>query len=265
MLQEVFNLYRTGDVIAWLILAVVCVGWIVIIERFLILQFIYRVDFASFNKNMKKMLSGADFERARKYCVKVGSTGLPLIVSKAIDAYQNDVFRVRHTVSEETLRFVPRIRRRLSQLPHFATAAVLLGALGAVHGVWGAFQAADVLELGIKSFAFSSELGRALIPLTLSLIGALALMVPFGFLDGISARLEGEIELSLTVVLNILAPEQNAVIAAQPAVAPAPRAEEAVPAASEGATPEPSVAATGVDDHDIIERIDTVPDEEEII
>lgn len=265
MVYEILNLFRSGDTISFLILALVCVAWVIIIERFLLLQFVYRVRFSSFNGNIKKMLSGSDFERAKKFCMKVGGTGLPLIVTKAIDAYQNDAFRVRQVVSEETLRFMPRIRRRLTQLPHLATAAVLLGALGAVYGVWQAFQVADVLELGIKSFAFSAELGRALIPLTLAIGGAVTIMLPYGFLDGISARLEGDIELSLTIVLNILAPEQAAVITAQPAVMMAPQVDEQVVSPTEPIAAEPSVASSGGDDNDIIERIDTVPDEEEII
>ena len=218
MLHEIFELFRARDPIPFVILAIVCVGWMIILERLVLLQFVYRVNFTKFNVTLKKMLSAGDTERARSFCQSTSKVGLPLIAAKAIEAYETENFRVRMVVSEEALSFMPRIRRRISQLPSLAATAVLLGALAAVYGVWESFHLVDGLEIGLKSFAFSKGLSHALTPLALSLMASVVLMLPYGLVDAIATRLEGEIEHSLVVILNLLAPEMQPVFA-QPAAA----------------------------------------------
>lgn len=285
MLHEIFALFRDREPIPFLILALVAVGWVIIFERFLILQFLYRVNFKKFNHTLKNMLSAGDTERARTYCLATSKTGLPHIVYRAIEAFEKENFKVRMVVSEESLAFFPRVRRRISQLPTLAACAVLLGALAAVHGVWQSFQIADGLELGLKSFAFTKGLSGALTPLALSLMASVLLMLPYGLLDAIAARLEGEMEHSLTIALNILAPEMQPVFAAAPAaggaghgsfghgggagqmaagVAAGAAASHAVSAKS--SDDEPGVSGRGgYEEAESNDRIESVPDEEEII
>ena len=83
------------------------------------------------------------------------------------------------------------------------------GAIAAVQGIWTSFRMVEGLELGVKSFAFSTGLSHALLPLAISLVSAVLLMLPFGILDAIAWRLESEMEHSLCVVLNILSPEMQ--------------------------------------------------------
>lgn len=267
MLQEVFDLFRSREPIPFVILAFLAIGWMVILERVVILQLVYRVNFKKFNQTLRKMLAAGDLDRARAYCIATSKTGLPLIALKAIETYESDNFRVRAVVSEEALDFMPRIRRRIAQLPALATVAVLLGALAAVNGVWQAFQMADVLEMGLKNFAFTRGLSNALTPLSLSIVSSILLMFPYGLLDSMAARLEGEIEHSLTIILNLLAPELQPVFG-QPMApvtssvgaisvdsAPMQSAHEAAPVANKGPYEEVSSG----------ERAEPVPDEEEII
>jgi biopolymer transport protein ExbB/TolQ len=276
MLHEIFALFRAREPIPFLILALVAVGWVIIFERFILLQFLYRVNFRKFNQTIKTMLAAGDTERARTFCLATSKTGLPHITFKAIEAFEKENFKVRMVVSEEALSFLPRVRRRISQLPTFAACAVLLGALAAVHGVWQSFQVADGLELGLKSFAFTKGLSGALTPLALSLLASVLLMLPYGLLDAIAGRLEGEIEHSLTLVLNILAPEMQPVFAAAPAMAMAGAGAAAASAATaasgsnkqsaDASDDEPALTSRGgYEEPDASDRIESVPDEEEII
>ena len=270
MLNELFSMFRMQQPVPYLILAFCFVGWVIIFERLIVLQLLYRVNFSKFNGTIRKMLAAGDTERARNFCLATSKTGLPHIAFKAIETYERDNFKVRMVVSEETLSFLPRIRRRISQLPTLAACAVLLGAFAAVSGVWDSFHIADGLESGLKSFAFTRGLSAALAPLGLSLICAVILMLPYGILDAIAARLEGDFEHSLTIVLNILAPEMQPVFASASAVqvqgvAPATAshkeddasASEHEEAEASGGSYEESSSSSG--------RLDAVPDEEEII
>jgi biopolymer transport protein ExbB/TolQ len=274
MIHEILDLFRQNSIIPFIILALIVVGWVVVIERFITLQFFYRINFSKFNLNMKKMLAAGDFARAKAFCSSTSKIGLPLITARAIDAYESDAFRVRLVMSEETLGFMPRIRRRISQLPNLASAAVLLGALAAIHGVWQSFHTADVLELGVKTFAFTQGISQSLTPLALAMAAAVLLVIPYGVLEAIAARVEADIEHSLTVVLNILAPETQPVVAAVGAPSPARHARNASgPVAGAGA----AAGADRIDEksidqitQDIDQEVagevtDSVPDEEEII
>lgn len=213
MLNDIFMLYRNGEVIPYIILAIVAVGYVIIFEKFIILQFVYRINFEKYNAQIKKMLSASDFDRARSFSRATSKTSVPMLTVKAIEAYETDPMRVRSAISEEGLRFFPRIRRRINQLPNLAATCVLLGAIAAVHGIWTSFHMVEGLELGIKSFAFSEGLSKALLPLTISLASAVLLMLPFGILDSVAWRLEAEIEHSLCVILNILSPEMQPMFA----------------------------------------------------
>lgn len=263
LMQAILDLFRARDPIPFVILAFLCVGWMIIFERFFLLQFVYRVNFQKFNWNIRKMLAAGDVERARTFCVATSKTGLPLIAAKAIDAYQTDVLKVRMTVAEETMAFMPKIRRRISQIPNLATVVVLLGALASVHGIWNSFRMSDVLDQGIKSVAFTSALANALTPLALSIGASILLMLPYGILDAIAARLEGDFEHSLTMILNVLAPETHAVVAAQPAVgAPAMVAETTRAEAAPAAAREPAFEK---EEEHVVAGAEKFPDEEEII
>lgn len=266
MLDELFKLFRSHDPLPFVMLAFVAVGWVVVLERIILLQIVYRVNFKKFNVNIRKMLSAGDLERARTLCSATSKTGVPQIAVKAIDAFQTDSFKVRTVVSEEVLSFLPRIRRRLSQLPNLATATVLIGALAAVRGIWSAFHAADVIDFSVKSAALTNGLASAFTPLSFALIGCVTLMLPYGILDSVATRLENEVEHSLTIITNILAPETSTVITHSGMMA----ADSGMQSASVSTPEAPSAAEQTTESkgnyEDVLANENTpVLDEEEII
>lgn len=266
MLNDIFLMYRNGEIIPFIILAFVAVGYIIIFEKFIILQFVYRINFEKFNMTIKKMLAANDLERARNFSKATSKTAVPMLTLKAIDAYENDPMRVRATVSEESLRFFPRVRRRISQLPNLAAASVLLGAIAAVQGIWTSFRMVEGLELGLKSFAFSTGLSHALLPLAISLVSAVLLMIPFGILDAIAWRLEAEMEHSLCVVLNILSPEMQPMFTGGASVAT--NQEEAESYSRNNLTGDNNnerMESKGKKDDSADAGLQEIPDEEEII
>jgi biopolymer transport protein ExbB/TolQ len=268
MLHDIFNLYRNGEVIPYVILAFLCMGFVIIFEKFFNFQFIYRINFEKFNTQLKKMLLANDLDRARNFSRAMSRTGIPMLTVRAIDSFENDPMRVRATVSEEALRFFPRVRRRMTQLPNLAAACVILGAIAAVYGIWSSFQMVEGLELGIKSFAFSKGLTLALLPLSISLVASVLLMLPFGILDAMAWRLESEMEHSLCMILNILAPDIQPVMSSHSYTIEEPVNESPSTGlkAAEAAHQEPKPPTTK-ETHENTgpTAAQNVPDEEEII
>jgi biopolymer transport protein ExbB len=268
MIHDIFTMYRNGEVIPYIMLAFVCVGYVIILEKFMAIQFLYKINFEKYNEQIKKMLLANDLDRARSYSRATSKTGVPMLVVRSIEAYEQDPLRVRATASVEGLRFFPRIRRRLTQLPNLAAAVIILGALGTIHGVWSSFQMVEGLEIGIKSFTLAASLSRALLPIAIALLAAILLMLPFGILDSMAWRLESEMELSMCLVLNILSPEMQSFFT-QSSVSSAPSfREESEPAFSEqipSVSSKTGAAAKGSSNDVHAKTAAPIPDEEEII
>lgn len=271
MLTEFFKMFRSYEPMPFVMLALVVVGWVIVLERIISLQIVYRVNFTKFNQNIRKMLSSGDLDRARTFCVSTSKTGVPAIATKAIDAFQTDSFKVRTVVSEEVMAFLPRLRRRLTQLPNLATAVVLIGALAGVHGIFQTFQAANVIDFSLKSATLAEGLTHAFVPLTFAILGSVTLLLPYGFLDAIATRLENEVEHSLTIMVNILAPETSTVIttagvaAAEPVHHQSNSQAAAQPMHEEASAQEVAEEAKGSYEDVLAGESAPVLDEEEII
>jgi hypothetical protein len=136
-----------------------------------------------------------------------------------------------------------------------------------VHGVWQAFYTAEILELGVKTFAFTQGISHSLTPLALAMFAAVILVVPYGILDAIAARLEGDVEHGLTVVLNILAPETQPVVAAVAAPVHDSSFDKSNTSAKAAPAEEQTIEqlTSEIEQEVGSEVADAVPDEEEII
>ena len=270
MLYDILFMFRSQEVIPFILLAFFSVGLIIIFEKTIALQFIYRINFKKYNTQIKKMLLANDLDRARSFSRATSLTGVPMIATKALEAYEYDPFRVRAAVTEEALLFFPNIRRRLTQLPNLAASCLIVGSLSAVNGIWKSFQMVEGLELGIKSFAFSVGLTQSLLPLAVALTVAVFLMLFFGILDAMAWRLEGEMEHSLAVITNILAPERE-VFFAPTSTAEKPMSEAHSENDNDEDYPKPEMTAneskntTKAENNKNGAAIQSIPDEEEII
>jgi len=259
MIQNIVEMFRTGQPLLYILCGVWCVGLVIIFERLIVLKFVYTIDFTKFNHRIKQMLLAQDIERAQSLCQAFSATSLPRMVYQSLRDYQGDTARLQALLHEESLRFLPHVRRRLSQLPHLASLCALLGAAGSVYSVWHAFEMAKGWELGIKSLVFASSMTHALLPLFLALAAAATLVAAFGVLDAIAVRLEGEIEHGMWVVLNTFEPRHTPVFRTDghepPQMVEPPPKKNA--AAKEGEPPheEPAVGTPNT----------TLSDEEEVI
>jgi hypothetical protein len=270
MLIQILDLFKEQDSLIYIILSVTSVAWVIALERALVLQFIFKISFKKFNPSLRKMLAAGDFDRARAFCKSYSQRGLPLIALKAIDAYEHENFRVKSVIEEETKRFLPMIRKRIHQIPVLAGVSVLLGASATLNSVWNAFQISDAMDAGIRGFVFSKGLNSSLSPLAFSLFACASLVLAYGFLEAISVRLEEEVDLGVTMISNVLAPEvvSFAGVQALPQVQPSSRPASVMPVVEEE-KPEPSAEIVNEDISSgkppSIEKVEAVPDEEEII
>ncbi len=240
----------------------------IIFERTMMLQFVFHIDFKKFTKNLKKMLAADDYNRAMNYCKHTAHTSLPLIALRALEAAETDPTKVRGTIEEETIDFLPKIEVRLNVLPAFAIAVLLIGILGTVDSLWNTFHSIDILDTVKKQAAIGQNVASSLTPTAMGLIACLIILFCHQLIRGMAIKLAEKIHYGVTVLHNVLVPQEvSSYMPVMETTAPiesftSSNAEPSTPAAPPAATKKEEVAHNGTFDDASVEDI---KDEEEII
>lgn len=250
-----------GYVISILVLGFI--AFVLMIERLVMLQFVYNIDFPKFLLNLKKMVSAEDHDRAITLCKNVSGTSLPRISLRALEAAESDPSRIRGTIEEEAIGFIPSIERRLGALPALSLLIMLVGILGTIDALFGAFQSIDVLDTARKQSSLAQGIASSLNPTAMGLIFSMVLMAGYYMLKGIAATLTDRIHHGVAVITNLLAPQEVAAfmpMESMPASVSAPSEPRGEPVAAAVAE-SPSQPEESFDDV----SVDDIKDEEEII
>ena len=88
----------------------------------------------------------------------------------ALEAADSDPTKVRGTIEEEALEFLPSIERRLGALPALTLLIMLVGILGTIDSLWVAFQSVDVLDTAKKQATIAQGIASSLSPTALGLL-----------------------------------------------------------------------------------------------
>ena len=239
------------------------VGSVVMIERFIMLQMIYYTDFAKFLSNFKKIVQAEDLERAINLCKSASHTSLPYISLKALEAAEKDPTTVRGTIEEETIDFLPKLETRLGILPALSTLILLIGVLGTIDGLWSAFDSIEILDTAEKQVRLAHGIAGSLNPTAMALILCMIFLAGHQLLKGIAIKLTDKIHYGVTVLSNLLVPQEVATYMAPAMPAPvAPVTEEASEEMAEESEDEEEE-----DDDDSFDdaSVEDIKDEEEII
>ena len=198
--------HANGYVITILILGFVAT--IIFFERFIMLQFVYHIDFPKFLSNLKKLVAAEDLDRAISLCKNVSATALPRITLRALEAAETDPTTVRGTIEEETIDFLPQVEKRLGILPAFTMLIMLAGILGTIDALWAAFHSVDVLDTAKKQATLAQGIASALNPTAMGLLFGMILLAGFYMLKGMAVNLVERIHHGVAVLTNLLVPQE---------------------------------------------------------
>ena len=182
---------------------------------------VYYIDFSKFLANFKKIIQAEDLVRAINLCKSASRTSLPHISLKAIEAAERDPTTVRGTIEEETIDFLPKLETRLNVLPALTTLILLIGVLGTIDGLWSAFSSIEILDTSEKQARLAHGIAGSLNPTALALIICMIFLAAHQLLKGIAIKLTERIHYGVTILNNLLVPQEVGYIA-QPAMAAAP-------------------------------------------
>ncbi len=199
-----------GNAYLILILILGFIGTMIIFERLIMLQFVYNIDFKKFLNNLRRSVQAEDLDRAVSICKNASYTSLPAIGLKALEAVERDPATVRGTIEEETIDFLPRIEARISILPAISTLILLIGVLGTIDGLWAAFDSIEILDTSEKQARLANGIAGSLNPTTMGLLMSMLFLTGHQILRGLAIRLTERIHYGISVLVNLLAPQELA-------------------------------------------------------
>jgi biopolymer transport protein ExbB/TolQ len=224
------------------------IGTVILIERFLMLQFVYNLDFTKFLSNLRRSVQAEDLDRAVSICKNASTTSLPAISLKALEAVERDPSTVRGAIEEETIDFLPRLESRIGILPALATLILLTGVLGTIDGLWSAFASIEILDTSEKQARLANGIAASLNPTSMGLLICMILLTCHQLLRGLAIKLTERVHHGVSVLTNLLAPNEVPTYVAAPAMDYSSQPQQAQPA---------------VDAVDEVEMPDSTPEEED--
>jgi len=219
MWSELATSFQHGNGYTYFMLGLAFLGTVIIFERFIMLQFVFNINFNKFLTNLKKMVRAEDLDRAINLCRNASHTSLPLISLRALEAAETDPSTVRGTIEEEAIEFLPRLEARLGVLPALSTLALLVGILGTIDSLWAAFHSIDVLDTAQKQASIGHGISGALTYTTIGLLVCMVFLTFHQMLKGLAIRLSERIQHGVAVLNNLLVPQEVAYMPMGAAVA----------------------------------------------
>ncbi len=198
-LQE---LMRAGGFVMWLIAAcsVICV--FIILERLLHFHRV-RIDVQEFLHGLLNVLRRRNTVEAVSIC---DDTPGPVahVLRAAVLHCSEDEPSLRRAVEEASLEEVPLLERRLKALATLAHITPLLGLLGTVVGMIGAFQAMQNAGPFVSTTDLASHIRKALLTTAAGLCVAIPAYAFYNFLVGQVERILLEMERAANEMIYFL-------------------------------------------------------------
>lgn len=202
--------YWDGGFFMHLIAISSVVGLAIAVERLLVLlaagninkdQVLNRIRNAIYSGNIEKAIAATSQTR----------TPLTNIVRAGLVAVKNngDSEEVQTAMDAVALREVPRLEKRIGLLATTSNIATLLGLLGTVTGLIGAFAAVANVAPAEKATMLSNAIAVAMNTTAFGLIVAIPLLGFFGFLNSMAQGIIDDMHESSVSTLNFLLTNRN--------------------------------------------------------
>ena len=209
MWAELALSFKQGNTYVLALFGIGFISAMVFFERFVMVQFVYNLNFDRFLLNMRRAIAAEDLDRAVSLCKNAGRTSLPLIALKALEAAESDPTTVRGAIEEETIHFLPRLEARLTLLPALATLAMMIGVLGTLEGIWSTFHSIDVLDSAKKQATIAKGLAGSLNPMAMGILISALTICAQQILRGYALRVIERVHLGVSVLNNLLVPSES--------------------------------------------------------
>ena len=129
---------------------------------------------------------------------------LPRVAFAGIKAHGHERYVVQEAMESEGERGATELWQRISYLNNVGVIAPLLGLLGTVWGMIGAFGAIALDDAQVKGLAMASKVSQAMITTAAGLVLAIPALVAYFYLRGRVTRIVAEVEARSSELVELL-------------------------------------------------------------
>ena len=176
----------------------------VIIERFAVLYFRYRLNAEQFVNQIIGYLEEKNFSRAIEVCNVEAAHPLAAVLKAGLMKANESDKDIQRAMESATLAVVPTITKRTPYLSMLANVSTLLGLLGTIMGLIDCFEAVKTADAAAKQEALSAGISVAMLTTAAGLVAAIPSIVCFSILQTRQLSLLGMLEAKATDLFNYL-------------------------------------------------------------
>ncbi len=193
-----------GAATMYVILAVSIIGFGVMIERFVFLFFRYNINASAFMAQIQKLVLANNIDRAIKLCNAAPNAALARVIRAGLMRANRSEGEIQNAIDEATLDIIPQVTKRTNSLAAIANIATLLGLLGTIFGMIGAFESLDQAAADKRQEALGQNISAAMYTTAAGLIIAVPCLGAHLFLINVTKKIIDEIDLYSVKLTNML-------------------------------------------------------------
>ena len=208
--QSIVSFFVKGGVFMLPILVVGALALAIVIERYITLTRLIITNRKMWNA-VEPSLTHADFDLAREMTGK-SSTAIARVLGVGL-ARMGAVRRIddiEKALRASLMEIIPHLEKRTHYLATFANLATLLGLLGTVSGLIGAFSAVATANPAEKANLLAGSISEAMNCTAFGLMTAVPLLFIHAFLQTKTSELISSLETGAVKFLTIVADRQSA-------------------------------------------------------
>ncbi|MBX7231580.1 MAG: MotA/TolQ/ExbB proton channel family protein [Bdellovibrionales bacterium] len=205
MLQKIMTHYSEGGFFMHIILLTLAIGVAIIIERLKVLNSAGSIRKEELLNHIQSHILQGHLDKAIAVSAQTKNP-LTNIVRAGLVAVANNggAEEVQTAMDAVALREVPKLERRIGLLSMLSNVATLVGLLGTVFGMIGAFGAVANVTPSEKATILANSISEAMNCTAFGLLAAIPLLFAFGFLMSKSQELTDDIHEASVATLNFI-------------------------------------------------------------
>lgn len=213
ILHYLARFMQEGGFFMYPILVVLALGLAISVERFIYLNNTRKTNVRVWNQLLPLIQNGSYREAMAAASASESAAGKILAygLSRFNSARSRDA--IETAMEEGLMEQIPRLEKRTHYLATFANISTLLGLLGTVTGLIGAFAAVANADPAQKAELLSASISEAMNCTAFGLGAAIPLMLIYSYLNSKTTELVDSLEMVAVKFLNLLqeqGPQQNA-------------------------------------------------------
>ncbi|MFK8137892.1 MAG: MotA/TolQ/ExbB proton channel family protein [Bdellovibrionales bacterium] len=204
-MDDLATRFIEGGIFMWPILICSAIGLALGVERYLFLKNARRIEKDQLLKSMKSTIMKGDIQRAIAVVSQEDSPLTNIVRAGLISVSNNGkAEEVQTAMDAVALREVPAIEKKIGLLATLSNVATLLGLLGTVEGLIGAFAAVAGVSPSEKAELLAKSISAAMNTTAFGLVVAIPLLAAFGYLSSMAQEIIDDVHESSVSILNFI-------------------------------------------------------------